>query len=211
LCSQIAPFIGKSVLEVGAGLGSMTRPLCTSQVKSWVLLEPDLEMSGKLALDVKNGKLPSSCKAHPGTLRDLAATQLFDTILYIDVLEHIENDELELQMAMKHLLPGGQLVVLAPAHQFLFSPFDDAVGHYRRYDKKSVVAVCPKEMKMVRARYLDSVGVIASLANRLVLSSEHPTRSQIRFWDRFMIPMSRVIDPLTFHRLGKSILIVWTA
>ena len=210
LCSQIGPFIGENVLEVGAGLGSMTRLLCTSKVKNWVLLEPDPEMFERLVLKVEEGKLPSSCKACPGTLHNLSDSQMFNTILYTDVLEHIENDELELQVAMKHLLPSGKLVVLAPAHQFLFSPFDNAVGHYRRYDKDSLKAVCPNEMKVVRERYLDSAGIVASLANRLILSSEHPTPSQIRFWDRFMVPLSRVTDSLTFFTLGKSLLIIWT-
>jgi hypothetical protein len=57
--------------------------------------------------------------------------------------------------------------------------------------------------------YLDSVGVIASGANRLLLRSGMPTASQVALWDRVMVPVSRVIDPLFGRRIGKSILGVW--
>jgi hypothetical protein len=56
---------------------------------------------------------------------------------------------------------------------------------------------------------LDGVGLLASLANRIVLKSGAPTKSQIRFWDTCMVPLSRVVDPLLGYRVGKSIIGVW--
>jgi hypothetical protein len=64
-------------------------------------------------------------------------------------------------------------------------------------------------MRAVRARYLDAVGLLASLANRLVLRSALPTASQIRAWDRFMVPMSRIVDPLLGYLAGKTVVAVW--
>ena len=57
--------------------------------------------------------------------------------------------------------------------------------------------------------YLDSVGLLASLSNRAMLRQHMPTARQIAIWDRLMVPMSRLLDPLLFHRLGKSVLAVW--
>jgi hypothetical protein len=64
-------------------------------------------------------------------------------------------------------------------------------------------------MWVCRARYLDSVGLLASLGNRLVLRSAQPNQRQIRFWDRLMVRLSRRLDPLFGYRLGKSALVVW--
>ena len=71
------------------------------------------------------------------TIESITDAAPFDTILYVDVLEHIADDAAELARARRLLTPEGNLVVLAPAHQSLFSPFDAAVGHYRRYDERT--------------------------------------------------------------------------
>lgn len=72
------------------------------------------------------------------TLAALPRDSRFDTILYIDVLEHIADDRAELVEAARRLNPGGYLVVLSPAHQWLFTAFDAAIGHVRRYTAKSL-------------------------------------------------------------------------
>src|SRR5260370_30792037 len=89
------------------------------------------------------GTLPGRCQVQIGTLRNVAAASLYDTILYLDVLEHIADDAAELAAAANHLAPGGHLVVLGPAHQFLFSAFDEAIGHYRRYNSRRLAALTP--------------------------------------------------------------------
>jgi len=142
-------------------------------------------------------------------LNSIPDSELYDTVLYIDVLEHIERDRDELERATKHLVPGGHLVVVAPAHQWLFSPFDAAIGHFRRYSRRSLGDLDPPGMQVVLARYLDSVGLLASLANRLVLRSAMPTVGQIRIWDNFMVPWSRFLDPIFLYGIGKTIVVVW--
>ena len=114
----------------------------------------------------------------------------------------------ELQRAAGLLNDQGRVIVLAPAHSFLFSPFDHQIGHYRRYDRRGLRAACPAELTIERMAYLDSVGMLASLANRLLLSQATPTLGQIQFWDSVLVRMSRFVDPFVFHRIGKSILAV---
>jgi SAM-dependent methyltransferase len=140
------------------------------------------------------------------TLPDAAR---YDTILYVDVLEHIERDGEELRMAARYLQTGGHLVILAPAHPWLFSPFDAAVGHFRRYTAAMLRSLTPAGTRLVRVAYLDSVGLLASIANRALLRSELPTQRQIRVWDSIMVPCSQVVDWVTRHRLGKSVIAVW--
>jgi len=207
---RITPFLGATVAEVGAGIGSNTRNLISSRA-DWTCIEPDGALAARIEQLVERGQLGANCAVRATTLAALPLASRFDTILYIDVLEHIADDRAELAEAARRLRPGGYLVVLSPAHQWLFTAFDAAIGHVRRYTAKSLRGLSPPGLRPQLFQYLDSVGLLASLANVLLLKASMPTRAQIRFWDQVMVPASRLLDPLTGFRAGKSILAVWQA
>lgn len=209
LRGQLAPFLGAEVLEVGAGLGGTTEVLCSARQHRWVCLEPDARLGERLRSRIARGELPARCEARGGRLAELAVDERFDTILYIDVLEHVEHDRAELELAARHLAPGGHLVVVAPAHAWLFSPLDRAVGHYRRYTKRSLLDLRPGGVEVVRARYLDSLGLLASLANVVLLKREVPSPAQLRLWDGVLVTGSRVVDRWLLHAVGKTVVVVW--
>ena len=200
-------YIKGRVLEVGAGIGNNTKLLSNSQYSHWLCLEPDPELFQVLKDSIDSNDL-INFKAQNGTVNSLDARQVFDSILYIDVLEHIQEDRRELIETSKHLDIGGNLIILSPAHQWLFSPFDRAIGHYRRYNKRSLKAVIPDDIEIVKQAYLDSVGLMASLANKLILKQTQPTLKQIKVWDKFMVSVSRKLDPFLGYQVGKSILLV---
>jgi SAM-dependent methyltransferase len=202
---QLTPFIRGNVLEVGAGIGSNTLLLRNPAVTSWLCLEPD----PSLALEAERtvSALPDT-RVAVGTTAS-AELGRYDTLLYIDVLEHIEDDRGELERAARLLAPGGHLVVLCPAHQALYSEFDRAIGHFRRYDAKTLTASGPASLTLERDFYLDSVGMLASFANRAFLKSGQPTPAQIRTWDRYLVRLSILLDPCFGRRLGKSVIAVW--
>lgn len=202
--SRLLPFVYGRVLEVGAGLGGTTPFFCNPHVKEWVSLEPDAELCGQIPTDCA----PEQAAVN-GTLADMDAASMFDAILYIDVLEHIEDDGGELRQAAAHLPTGGKIVVMSPAHNFLFSPFDKQVGHFRRYSVQELVDICPLDCKIAARGYLDSAGFFLSLGNRCILSSSMPTEGQIHFWDKRIIPVSRVLDKLLGYRFGKSAYVVY--
>lgn len=206
---QVIPYLGKRVLEVGAGLGETSRNLCDGDQTEWRLLEPDAEMCGHMRQQIQEQTLPACCVVQQGILADMAADEKFDSILYMDVLEHIEHDAAEVELAARHLQPGGHLVVLCPAHQFLYTAFDKSIGHFRRYNKQMMKQLTIPALQVQRIRYLDSVGLTASLANKLLLKQSLPTPRQIAVWDRLMVPVSRVMDVVTFRTMGKSILGIW--
>lgn len=203
-CTQIKPFLGPEVVEVGAGLGGTTRVLLAggAQHRSWLCLEPDAELCAQIE------GLPAFCEARPSTLEPLP-DECCDSILYIDVLEHIEHDHAELELALRRLRPGGHLIVLSPAHQNLFSPFDQAIGHFRRYSRQSLIDCAPAGSRLVLARYLDSLGFFLSWANSKLLRQSMPTPGQIAFWDTVVVPVSRRLDPLLGYHFGKTVLCVW--
>jgi SAM-dependent methyltransferase len=208
LLQVIVPHLGPEVLEVGAGFGATTEFLCRRSAR-WVCLEPDPNLASRLANRVRSNELPPCCEVVSGTLDDLDPRLRFDSVLYVDVLEHIENDAQEAADAARRLRPFGRLIVLAPAHQWLYSRFDATIGHHRRYSKGSLASLMPPHLLLVELLYLDAAGLLASVANRLALRQGTPTRGQILFWDRALVRLSRRLDPLVGHRLGKSLLGVW--
>lgn len=209
--SVLTPFLEGRVLEVGAGIGINIPFLFNERVTTWTSLEPDASLARCIVERAAAGGLPANCHVVEGTTHSLGAAARYDTILYIDVLEHIADDAEELRRAARHLAVGGHLIVLAPAHQFLFSPFDAAIGHHRRYNRASLVRLAPPGCRLVSCRMLDCAGFFASLGNRVLLSKAMPSRQQIAVWDRWLVPLSRRLDPVLGYRFGKTVVAVWGA
>ncbi len=209
--SRLRPFLTGDVLEVGAGIGTTTLVLRNGHEGSWTCLEPDPRQAAQI-----EGRRPASpagggdgLHVIVGSIRDLPDAAIYDTILYVDVLEHIEKDAEEIEAAARRLRPHGRLIVLGPAHPWLFSPFDRSIGHFRRYTIGMLRKLTPTGTQLIRWEYLDSVGLLASAANRFWLRKAMPDARQIRTWDGLMVPCSRVLDPILGRRLGKSVLAAW--
>jgi hypothetical protein len=203
--SKLRQYLVGDVLEVGAGIGGTTQTLNDGTQQRWVCLEPDSGFAKKI------GSLPHlrNCEVLVGMLADLDSQEKFDAILYIDVLEHIKEDAAELVLAAEHLKVNGVIVVLAPALPWLYTPFDAAIGHFRRYTRKSLRAVVPQGLREEKCIYLDAFGVLASAGNLLFLQAAKASAGQMRFWDSFLVPISRFMDRALAFSLGRSVLAIW--
>lgn len=206
---RLRPFVVGDVLEVGAGIGSNTPFLDQGGNRRWVTLEPDSRLIAQLRVNIGQADSGRGYEIVCGTVQSLEGIRDFDTIIYIDVLEHIENDREELEAAAALLRPGGRIIVLSPAHQGLFTPFDAAIGHFRRYNRPMLQRISPASLRLEKLWYLDSVGLVLSLANRLLLQQSMPTKAQLRFWDQCVVPVSRILDRCFFNLIGKSIVGIW--
>jgi ubiquinone/menaquinone biosynthesis C-methylase UbiE len=205
----LQPYLKGKVLEVGAGIGGTTLHLCDGTQNKWTCLEPDPQLFSELKRKVDAKELPACCEAVKGVIKDLPPSEKFNTIMYIDVIEHIENDGAELLSAYNYLEEGGYLIVLVPAHQYVFSPFDKSIGHFRRYNKKMLRNVAPNGMQVKKMWYLDCMGLMASVVNKLFLKQSYPTLKQISMWDKTLVPISKVADVLINYRTGKTLVAVW--
>lgn len=96
-------------------------------------------------------------------------------------------------------LPGNRSVSAASNRR--------AIGHFRRYDKPMYREL--SDHRPVRMEYLDSVGLFASIANKLILKQAYPNEKPIRLWDRVFLRCSKVCDPASFRLIGKSLLGIW--
>ena len=141
--SKIAPWIGDAVLEIGSGIGNLTqsiearRLVATDFSDSYVaFLRKKFSQASHITvekLDIAEAHLP----VVPGSP--------FDTIVCLNVLEHIADDRQALRNMHSLLTPGGRLILLVPFSPLLHSALDDNLGHYRRYTKRSVHAVVASE------------------------------------------------------------------
>lgn len=205
---KIKKHIAGNVLELGAGIGGTTPYLFHENVTGWTLAEPDMDMFLILQKQLAEQKLPSKCTVVNGTIDSVPGN--YDTILYIDVLEHIREDADELSKAAAKLNTGGRIIVLSPAFPLLYSPFDKELGHFRRYNRSQLKKITPAALQLTSLQYLDTMGFIAGFMNKILLRQKYPTKSQVKFWDKMLVPLSRVIDQISMHSFGKTIIGVWT-
>jgi SAM-dependent methyltransferase len=207
--AEIGKYLIGDVLEVGAGIGGTTLALHDGTARRWVCVEPDVGQAKRLRRTVVKNQGFRAPGVIAGSLRALADRPSFDCVLYLDVLEHIHDDRRQIEEAARLVRPGGHIVVLSPAHRWLFSEFDKSIGHVRRYDKRNLRLLMPSGWIEKRLAYLDSVGVLLSLNNVLALRQALPSRWQLSLWDRLCVPVSRIIDRVLLGSFGKSILAVW--
>ena len=132
----------------------------------------------------------------------------YDSILYLDVFEHIENDQLEFNKAYNSLKQNGCLIVNVPAYQHLYSQFDRDINHFRRYSKTNFLKLIKEyNLKKIELKYYDSIGYLLSLASKnSKLDYKNNFSLKIRVWDN-LIFFSRIIDFLIFNMFGKSLMI----
>ena len=207
--AEISEYLIGDILEIGAGIGGTTLALHDGSVRRWICLEPDANLAKRLRMDVRKEWRSHAPDVIAGSLRALAQRPSFDCVLYVDVLEHIQDDRGQIDDAAQLVRPGGHIVILSPAHQWLFSPFDKSIGHVRRYNKQTLRSLAPSGWIETKLKYLDSLGVLLSLANTLALRQAMPSRLQIFLWDRLCVPLSCIIDCALSGHFGKSILAIW--
>ena len=133
----------------------------------------------------------------------------FDTILYLDVIEHIENDLIEVKNAYKSLRKGGKLIINVPAYQHLYSKFDKDIDHFRRYSKSDFIKILNK-LKIHRYKiiYFDSIGYILSLLSKIFIKNYRSNFARkIKLWDK-LIPLSKLLDIIFVNSFGKSLLVI---
>lgn len=140
LYEQIASALGRRILEVGAGTGNITQFLCADDR---AVLATDVVPSYRRELQHLFSHNPQ-VRVGQFDLTAAAPTELvaegFDSVVCLNVLEHIEDDLFALAQMREVLAPGGRLALLVPAHRFLYGEFDRAVGHFRRYEKRELSA-----------------------------------------------------------------------
>jgi len=195
-------YIKDPFLEVGAGQGGLTN-LYKKFTKDITLIEPDKKLFQLLRKKFRKKNI----KIKNQTIDKIKFK--YQTIIYFDVLEHIKSDLKEVKIASKKLKKNGNLIFNVPAHQLFYNEFDKAVGHFKRYNKKDFKNIEKKtDLKIEKLIYYDSIGLLFLILNKIFKLKETNLKNKIYFWN-MLIPLSKIIDKLTFNKFGKSLLCVF--
>ncbi len=203
---QIAPFVGERVMEAGCGTGTMTRYLANR--RRVVAVDIDRHYVSGLKeryaerSNVRVEWADLSSEAWP----DLSEEHI-DTIVSMNVLEHLEDDEAALKHFHSVLEAGGRLVLLVPAHASLFGSMDTALGHFRRYERANLEGLldrCGFEVTFIR--YLNPTGVLGWFVNGRVLRRKVVPHVQASLYD-WLYPLIGLTDRLGLP-FGLSVLAV---
>jgi SAM-dependent methyltransferase len=204
LASLIRPYLHGRILEVGAGHGSFSEHLAA--LGTLVASEPS-ERAVRL-LRQRLASRPDIEVLH-GDLATATADRQFDGIVLINVLEHIEDDVDALDRIRDGLKPGGSVALLVPAFELLYSRFDAAIGHHRRYRLGELVSKLKGAgFEIKRAQYVNSVGFVAWLTTARLLKLT-PTRSElVSTYDRAIVPFVRAAESFVEPPFGLSCLAI---
>ena len=198
----VKKYMKENRLEVGAGIGSFTNNYKDKFSKITLT-----ELDKKNVLILKKRFKKSKIKIYCDYTKKIK--NKFNTILYMNVLEHIKNDLKEIKIALSKLNKNGYLIILVPAHDKLYTKFDHEIGHFRRYEIDFFRKLNLKKNKIIKLHYLDSSGYFLYFLNKIFFKEEtYPSKYKIFIWDKFFTPISFVIDKLLNFRFGKNILCI---
>jgi len=206
LAALIKPYLGDSVLEIGAGIGNLTKEFLPR--KRYVASDIDpfyLNVLNNFALRRPGLEVIRVDAAVSGDFTDFRGA--FDTVLCINVLEHIADSERALRNFGTALSPDGRLLLLVPQGPFLYSVVDQAVGHVRRYTRDEL----RKELKnagfkIERLMDFNRVGVPGWLFNAKLLKRNSIPRFQLKLYDSLVWLWRRIDRFLPWS--GLSLIVV---
>jgi SAM-dependent methyltransferase len=206
IVSLIAPTLRGHVLEVGAGTGTVTSLLAKAGFPV-TCIEPDAEIGGRLAerfrgcgdVTVFRGSCADFAGGRPGHL---------DSAVLVNVLEHIEDDKGELARLTTLLGPDSPVVLWVPAFDFLYSRYDREVGHFRRYSRPGIAAVCEAAgLTVTSSRYVNAPGAVAWGVTAKALRMRPASGGLTGIYDRAFVPSIRALESRTRVPFGQSILV----
>jgi glycosyltransferase involved in cell wall biosynthesis len=204
--SMFRPYLGKRVLEIGSGIGNITKFLLDRDL----IIATDVEPQYLVLMKNTFGKYKKFLIEH----LDLSGTEIeryrshhIDSVICFNVLEHIERDEKALKNILNLLEPKGRLLLLVPSHPWLYGGLDQHLGHHRRYGKKELKNKLEAlGFKVVFLKYFNRIGIIGWFLNSKIFRRKRLPSFQLRIYN-LLVPLFKLekILPLPF---GTSLLAV---
>lgn len=207
LYEEIAPYLGQRVLEIGCGLGNFARHLTDREfylgtetsAASIELVREKFADHATMQFAVADATAPA--------FADFTRYGI-DTVFSLNVFEHIEDHKAALRNAASIMQPGGHLILVVPAHAWLYGTIDRAIGHYRRYDKQMMAELFQQvDLDLVTQKYINALGALGWWANGRLRKQETPPSGQLRLFNLIVPTIKRAerVVPVPF---GISLLAV---
>jgi SAM-dependent methyltransferase len=209
ILDSFSDYLAAPVLEIGVGHGSYTDVLRgyadylgvdidSASVEEARQRFPDLEFR---TVDITEAEFA-----------EFASRRQFGSIICLNVLEHIEDDAQAVANLARALKPGGHLLIIVPALQLLYNALDRLAGHHRRYSRNQMRSrLAAAGLEVIRCDYFNPIGGLGWLANRAMRHgslNDVAVNSQITLFDKYLAPISRMVDPATRKFFGQSVIAV---
>jgi SAM-dependent methyltransferase len=207
LCAEFQQYLKGDVLEIGAGVGQVTECLVSlPAIERLVSVEPNPNLCARL-----RNRFNGRHQLIEGTVTEVPAELEWDAILSVNVLEHIRDDQGELQQYGRKLKPkGGTLCLFVPARPEIYAPIDKDFGHYRRYTRRDLKGKLHRAgFQVLKLSYYNSIGYAAWWLNFCVLKKRSFESSGVRFFDRTIFPVVHALES-KFVRppIGQSLIAI---
>lgn len=200
----LLPYLGKNILEVGCGLGNITQYLVQIPECKLTCIDISSFFIEHLKIDYPDVKIFN----YDITDYRVINMEKFDTILCINVLEHIKEDKVALKNMYDLLVPNGHLQLFVPSISWLYGNLDKKVGHYRRYNKKEIITKLQSiGFKIKYISYHNFIGVLGWYLNSCLLKRNKFPIIQSLIYDR-LVPVLSKIEKLLKPPIGMSLFIV---
>lgn len=208
IVNTLEPYIGNKVLEVGAGLGLITSSLISRGHKV-TAMEPDPNLFTRLSSN-NDALRATHVNSTLSTWKQAKSLQgKFDTVLYINVLEHIEDHVAELELASKMCSPNGTVVVFVPASPALYGTMDWMSAHFRRYQLAELETVADfADLEVVECKYFDAIGKFPYWLMYRILKRRKLGSGAVGIYDKLIIPISKIVPQWVTQRMGGKNLIL---
>jgi SAM-dependent methyltransferase len=207
------PYLSRHLVEVGAGTGSFSEMIAALPITSLTLIEPSDSMHAVLRQNVEQFGGGLRVNTFNACFTDVAdeikRVGTVDSIIYVNVLEHISDDEGELNALYQTLPKGGRLFIFVPACQWLYGGLDREIGHFRRYSKNELEEKCRQAgFTIVASRYFDLLGVAPWWVKYRFLKSTKMEAGAVKFYDKYFVPLTKKIESIIPPPIGKNIILV---
>lgn len=179
---------GNELLDIGCGVGYFLDKARQHGVRVWGI-EPDkalIKLSKRYfgELNITEGSWRAIYKFH----------RKFGTIVLIDVLEHIEDDKAVMMAVNSKLCSNGRVIILVPAHKFMYGERDSKLGHVRRYSKNELVSKLEESsFRIIRIQYWNAVGVLPYIVYEKILGREIDSRIRFKSSSGMIMKVARFI------------------
>lgn len=207
LARRFRPYVGRNVLEVGAGVGTFAEYLLAETPASRLTLLEPADNNYPL-LERRFATIPCVRTVH-GYLEDLAGKEEFDSLVAVNVLEHVEHDAAFLHTAHSVLKAEGALLLFVPALPLIFGSLDRAFEHYRRYTRRTLASLLARSgFQVVDLRYTNLPGAFAWFVTGRVLRRQTIHPGEVRFYDRWMVPWISWLERYSGPPFGQSLVAI---
>lgn len=201
---KIEPYIGKKILEVGAGTGNITQFLLDKGEVT--CLDISAKCIGALKERFSNSERISVFLSDISNLDNFWGGRIFDTVVCLNVLEHIKDDEEALSNMVSLLKKKGRLILLLPAYRWLYGSLDKNSGHYRRYESIGIYRKFKKlDLVLEKEMYFNLLGILGWFLNGKIIKRKILPSTQMKFYD-LSVPFFRLIENFLQAKIGLSLI-----